>query len=166
MRNGENPDFAAPIAESDSIRIQGAPPPSGEGRPSFGVMFQSGALLGSISVGENVGLPLREWTDLPDDAVEAIVRAKLRLVGLDGCADKMPAELSGGMRKRVGIARAIARRPKYILYDEPTTGLDPVTSAAPSLAAAMPRFAVSATSTVRTLSVSISASCASATLLV
>jgi phospholipid/cholesterol/gamma-HCH transport system ATP-binding protein len=97
--------------------------------PAFGVMFQSGALLGSMSVGENVALPLSEWTELPEDAIQAIVRAKLRLVGLEGTEDKMPSELSGGMKKRAAIARALALESELVFFDEPSAGLDPITSA-------------------------------------
>ncbi|MFT3927524.1 MAG: ATP-binding cassette domain-containing protein [Myxococcales bacterium] len=97
--------------------------------PPFGVMFQSGALLGSMTVGENVALPLTEWTNLPEPAIAAIVSAKLRLVGLEGTQDKMPAELSGGMKKRAAIARALALESDLIFLDEPSAGLDPITSA-------------------------------------
>jgi phospholipid/cholesterol/gamma-HCH transport system ATP-binding protein len=94
-------------------------------RRKIGMLFQSGALFDSLTAGENVAYPIREHRVLPERDIHEVVREKLRLVGLEGVEDKMPAELSGGMKKRVALARAIAIDPEIIFYDEPTSGLDP-----------------------------------------
>src|SRR5580765_3361022 len=98
-------------------------------RARIGYVFQFAALFDSFSIGENVAMGLRKQQELSEREIADRVQEALDLVDLPNVAERFPAELSGGMRKRVGIARAIALRPKYILYDEPTTGLDPVTSA-------------------------------------
>jgi len=97
-----------------------------EVRKKFGMLFQEAALFDSMNVAENVAFPLREHTKKKDREILEIVRDTLHSVGLPDVEYKMPSELSGGMRKRVGLARALAMRPEIILFDEPTTGLDPV----------------------------------------
>jgi len=99
-----------------------------EVRKKFGMLFQSAALFDSMTVGENIGLPLREHTRMTDAEIRKRVAERLEWVGLTGVEDMKPASLSGGMRKRVGLARAIAMDPQFVLYDEPTTGLDPIMS--------------------------------------
>ena len=97
-------------------------------RKRCGFLFQMGALFDSLTVAENIAFPLREHTRKSDQEIAAIVRHRLSMVGLPGIEKKMPAELSGGQKKRVALARAIALEPQIILYDEPTTGLDPIRS--------------------------------------
>lgn len=100
----------------------------GEVRRKFGMVFQSAALFDSLTVAENVGFSLSRHTDMSRNEITHIVSEKLELVGLGGTEELMPSELSGGMKKRVSVARAISMNPEIVLYDEPTTGLDPVTS--------------------------------------
>ena len=97
-------------------------------RTRFGYLFQNGALLGWLSVFENVALPLRERTRLSDAEITQRVRDALAKVGLENDSEKFPNEISGGMQKRTGLARAIVREPEIVLYDEPTSGLDPITA--------------------------------------
>lgn len=95
-------------------------------RKKFGMLFQSAALFDSMTVAQNIGLALQEHTNLTNTQIQKKVSDKLRLVNLSGVEQKKPAELSGGMKKRVGLARALIMDPKYVLFDEPTTGLDPI----------------------------------------
>lgn len=95
----------------------------------FGVLYQSGALFGSLSVKDNIALPLQEYTPLEPEMIDAVIEDKLSLVGLAGFGEYMPAALSGGMKKRAGLARAMALNPKILFFDEPSAGLDPVSAA-------------------------------------
>lgn len=112
-----------------TITIEGIGAPAMRtGRPEFGVMFQSGALFGSMTLWENLALALESWTDMPPDAIDAVIRSRLRLVGLQGFENHLPSEISGGMKKRAAIARAMALEPDVIFLDEPSAGLDPISA--------------------------------------
>lgn len=113
----------------DGKNIAGLPEKEmNEVRRKFGMLFQGAALFNSMTVGENVAVPLKEHTDLSRDIIRIIVRVKLELVGLTGFENFMPHQISGGMKKRVALARAIALDPKIVFYDEPGAGLDPITA--------------------------------------
>ncbi len=121
------PDRGEVYVDGDAVSIARGEPLE-RIRSRFGVLFQSAALLKWLTVFENVALPLREHTDRSEEEIKAAVLEKLRLLEMEDAVDKYPADLSGGMQKRVGLARAIVMDPQIILYDEPTSGLDPVTS--------------------------------------
>ncbi|MDH7516368.1 MAG: ATP-binding cassette domain-containing protein [Bacteroidota bacterium] len=122
------------VPEAGSIRVKGeevvglGPRQLNRIRRNIGYVFQYAALYDSMTVRENLEFPLRKLTDLPEDEIARRVEEQLRLVDLAEAIDRMPSELSGGMRKRVGLARAIITRPAIVLYDEPTAGLDPMTA--------------------------------------
>jgi phospholipid/cholesterol/gamma-HCH transport system ATP-binding protein len=121
------PDSGRVIVDGEDI-VAMTPEQLAVVRRKFGMVFQGSALFDSMTVFENVSFALREHTRMSDAEMREVVRRKLEIVGLVGIEDKYPSDLSGGMRKRVGLARAIVLDPKIVLYDEPTTGLDPITT--------------------------------------
>jgi len=111
-----------PLSNKDETRLQ-------QQLRKIGVLYQGAALFGSMTIAENVALPIEEYASLPRELVRAMVRMKLGLVNLQGYENHFPSELSGGMKKRAGLARAMALNPKILFFDEPSAGLDPITSA-------------------------------------
>jgi phospholipid/cholesterol/gamma-HCH transport system ATP-binding protein len=128
MMGLEQPDKGAVYIEGEDI-VGMRPKDLNRIRKRFGVLFQDAALFDYLTVGENVAFPIREHLSLPEKKIQEVVAQKLGEVGLEGEQDKLVGELSGGMRKRVGLARAMALDPQLIFFDEPTSGLDPVTAA-------------------------------------